>query len=94
MLLGTAKAGFLVALASGCLLFTARAADYLHNPFVLIKFGLLAIALLNIFFARRSGAWHRALKDLPVGTRVRISAAVSLTAWLGVMFAGRFIGYR
>lgn len=94
MLLTVARAGFALAVLSGGLLFIARAADYLNNSLILIKFVLLAAALINVWLAHRSGGWQQAIHDKPVRASTRAFAALSLLLWLAVMLTGRLIGYR
>ena len=73
-----------------------KAADYIGNPFLLIKFPAIALALVNIAVLHRSTAWqaHRT-RDLlpPERHRLAVHAAVSLAFWLTAITAGRMIGY-
>ncbi len=94
VLLAVARAGFTLAALSGGLLFIARAADYLNNPLVLIKFALIAAALINVWLTHRSSGWQQAIHDKPVLRSTRAFAALSLLLWLAVMLTGRLIGYR
>ena len=78
----------LVALAaavlSGLLLFSVQPVDYAGNPAFRIKLLLLVAALANaavftfLRLDRRGG---------------RLSALLSILLWLGVLVAGRFIGF-
>lgn len=74
-----------VALATGVLLFAARATLYIENPAMLAKLGVIALAIANValfHFAR-----HRS-------TRLRAaSAATSLAAWSTVIVLGRWIAF-
>lgn len=59
------------------------------------KFGLLLLAGLNVLIFhrgvyRRVDEWADAAVTPPAA---RIAAGVSMTAWTGVVFAGRFLAY-
>jgi hypothetical protein len=92
----TAAAGFLLAVMTGVPMLATKAGDYIGNPFLLIKFPAIALALMNVVVLHRSAAWqaHRA-RDLqsPEQSRLAIHAALSLGLWLTVIAAGRMIGY-
>lgn len=85
---------FAVALASGLLLFTSRAADYMAVPAFIIKFAVMAVAAANMlvfhFTTYRSvSAW-----DLgrPV-TAARVAGGLSLLLWAVVVICGRKVGF-
>jgi hypothetical protein len=73
-----------------------KSSDYIGNPFLLIKFPAIALALLNVWLVHRSPAWqaHRT-RDLTRREQMRLAAggALSLTLWLTAITAGRMIGY-
>lgn len=94
VLLPMARAGFALAVIMGALLFVARAADYVHHPVFQLKLALLALALLNVAWLHRSAWWREHLATGRRDARVTVAAVVSLCAWLGVLLAGRMIGYR
>lgn len=81
---------FLVAAASGAVLIFANPSGYLHNTWFGVKFALLALAGLNMlgfhFIAARQLEQANALAP-------RLSGALSLVLWLGVVTSGRWIGY-
>src|SRR4051812_28217708 len=91
-----AMTGFFVAVASGIPMLAVKSSDYIGNPFLLIKFLAIALALVNVWLVHRSPAWaaHR-VRDLtrPEQTRLAAGAALSLTFWLTAITAGRMIGY-
>lgn len=91
-----AAAGFLLAAASGIGLLASNATEYLGNPFFLIKFPVIALALANALAVRRSTAW-RALGTRPLAAheqrRLAWMGATSLACWTGAIAAGRMIGY-
>lgn len=80
-LVRAAATGLALALATGVWLFTVNPADYLANEAFLIKLALLAAALLNIALRHRVAGFARA------------AAALSFLLWLGVLVAGRWIGF-
>ena len=91
-----ATAGFIVAAITGAGLLATKATEYAGNPFLLIKFPAIALALVNVAVVTSSSAWkHMARPDLSPGERrtLAIGGAVSLAAWLTAIGAGRMIGY-
>ena len=91
-----AKTGFAVAAITGVGLLATRATEYLGNPFLLIKFPAIAIALVNVAIVNRSPAWQALSSREPSRTEERqlaIMGGVSLVSWLTAISAGRMIGY-
>jgi hypothetical protein len=88
--------GFIMMVITGLALFYAKPLTYYHNMWFRFKLVFIALALLNIviFHGRvqhTQDAWD---KD-PVPPRAaRISAMLSLAAWLVVITFGRFIPYN
>ncbi len=97
-LVPVATAGLLLALVSGALMFVTRPLDYLAEPLFGLKLGLLAMAVLNALWLRRDAEWHRvgeaSGEPPPRRWRWRGHGLLSLLLWLGVITAGRLIGYR
>lgn len=88
--------GLVIMTTTGAWLFFAKPLVYYHNIWFRIKILLILFALANIawfhFRVQKSqGAWDR-LETPPLSARV--SAAVSLTAWIAVITCGRFIAYN
>ena len=86
---------FLFALISGGLLFTSHAVEFGHNPYFLLKMGLLVAAGLNMALFHRLtvpgiSLWDE-LPRLPISAKC--AGAVSLLLWVGVIFSGRWIGF-
>lgn len=81
--------GFAQAFASGVLMFTASPLLYFPNPAFKAKMLLLALAVtLQLTLYRRimrGGVLHPLL--------TRLGVALSVSAWLGIAFAGRLIGF-
>jgi hypothetical protein len=91
-----AKAGFVVAAISGSGLLAANATEYAGNPFILIKFPAIGLALLNIAVVHRHGGWTAPENHLPgihAPRALRIAGVLSLACWGTALAAGRMIGY-
>jgi hypothetical protein len=88
-------AGFVIATATGALLFTAQASAYFDNRELRIKMILMALAGLNLAaFHRLTWRTVRAWNDAPrTPVGARIAALLSLALWTGVVVAGRWIGW-
>jgi hypothetical protein len=88
-------AAFGLSACSGFLLFASNAPAYARNPFLLVKFGLLLLAGLNMavfhLWAHRSLQLWEASPLPPL--RAKLAGAVSLLVWVGVVAAGRWIGF-
>ena len=80
-----AAVGLAIAVCFGALLFITQASDYIASGWFQAKMALLAFALLNVVL-------HPRLGTLP-DPRRRMAAAISLSAWPGVLILGRMIGY-
>ena len=86
---------FALTALTGGLMFVTNATVYFHNAWFRAKIALLVLAAINVLVfeltARRTiRAWDRGRPAPPVGRAV---AALSLVIWLGVIFAGRMIGF-
>jgi len=83
-----AALGLSLALIAGLWLFSLKPGEYLANPAFRWKLGLLALALVNVAFQH----WGMR-RDLHISPGVRVRAGLSLGLWLGVLIAGRWIGF-
>lgn len=92
-LVRVAASGLGLAALTGLALFSTRPATYLENPAFLAKLALLALALLNLALLHAGRPWPAALAGGAVTGRLRVAAGVSLAAWIGVLLAGRWIGF-
>jgi hypothetical protein len=86
---------FALAVVTGSLLFASAAVRYAGNSAFQLKFVILLLAGLNMaaFHAgafRKVEAWDEAQRT-PAGAR--LAGAASLVLWIGVVAAGRFIGF-
>ena len=89
-------AGFVLAVISGICMLTFNATEYYGNPFLLIKFPALLLAVLNVVIVSRLRAWReRARRELTAQERVKLAIAggISLACWSVTLAAGRMIGY-
>jgi hypothetical protein len=89
-----AWSAFAVAFVAGSLLFTSKAVSYYGNLPFRIKMVCLALAAVNmlvfhLFTARDMAAWDRGRPPLAA----RVAAACSLTLWIVIVAAGRWIGF-
>lgn len=87
--------GFVLVVLTGGALFSGIAVAVASSPAAPWKFGLIALAGLNILLFH-TGAYRGVSKwDLHAPTPVRAKAAslVSISAWIGTVFAGRFLAY-
>jgi uncharacterized protein DUF6644 len=86
---------FAVAALTGTLMFMTNARVYAYNTPFRVKMVLLALAGLNMALfhltAGRSVAhWEKAPAAPAIG---RLTASLSLTLWIAIVFAGRIIGF-
>lgn len=86
---------FVVAAITGALMFVSAATSYYDNVPFRIKLVLLALAGLNmaIFHFTAYRAAHDWNFTLPTPQSARIAASLSLLFWVGVVVAGRWIGF-
>jgi hypothetical protein len=91
MAIPIAAAGLALQIPTGLVLLSAEARALGQNPAFYAKLVFMSVGLLNValFHARFSGALRTAAA-LP---GARVLAAVSLTAWILVLAAGRMIAY-
>ena len=94
-LLPLSHVGLAVALATGVALLSAQAVVVAASGAAPWKFGLLLLAGLNVLIFHR-GVYRRVEDWADVDVTpvpARVAAGVSLTAWTGVILAGRFLSY-
>lgn len=91
-----AVGGFCLAALSGLCLLATHATDYEGNPFLLIKFAAIALALLNAMALQRLSAWRQRdvhEPDARARRQLAMRGGISLCCWLSALAAGRMIGY-
>ena len=87
--------GLVIMIATGVALFYAKPLLYYHNVWFRLKLVFLVIAALNIIIfhfrvQRNISEWDTLAKP---PAKARISAVVSILAWITVITFGRFIAY-
>ena len=91
-----AAAGLTVAVLSGICMIATNGVDYADNPFLLIKFPAIGLALLNAAALSRVPAWRERRTREPSASERRqlaIAGGTSLACWLAAVGAGRMLGY-
>ncbi len=78
--------GFALAVMTGISLFISRPVAYAENVAFQLKMGLLLLAGLNAW-------WHHRRGKNDTTTHDRWSAALSITFWLAIVLAGRWVGH-
>lgn len=86
---------FAVAAITGALMFVSSATRYYENVPFRFKLVLLALAGLNmaVFHFTAFRAVHNWNFTLPTPRAARIAASLSLLCWVGVIVAGRWVGF-
>jgi len=91
-----ATIAFFVAAISGVCLLATKAAEYVGNPFLYIKFPAIALGLLNVAALNSLTAWrqHKTRELSPSEqSKLAVVGGISLFSWLTAVTAGRMIGY-
>lgn len=83
------------AVTTGAMLFSSGAVEYFHNIAFRLKFLMLTLVALNMFFfhfftCRGLRNWDEATT---APAAARCAGAVSLLLWIGVVGCGRWIGF-
>lgn len=86
-----AGVAFCGALATGLPMFAIRASEYVFNPAFPLKMALIALAGINLLALRVIATDADGGPSEAHGAR--LSAALSIVLWLGVLVCGRFIGF-
>lgn len=96
VLVPVAVAGLLLAAGTGALLFATRPLDYAGEPLFGLKMVLVALAVANALWLRRSPRWGAMQAGAEVAALPgwRLAGLLSIGLWLAVLTAGRLIGYR
>lgn len=89
-------AAFAIALLTGGLLFSSKAATYAHNFYFQAKLVFLVLAGINmlifhLFASRGIERWGALGAVIPAPAR--IAGAISLLVWMGVVTFGRWVGF-
>ncbi len=86
---------FVLAVITGTGMFMTRAGAYIENPAFQIKLLLLMLAGVNMAWfqfrtLRGVDQWDTSATPPPAA---RVAGAASLLLWIGVIFAGRWVGH-
>jgi uncharacterized protein DUF6644 len=89
------RIGFLWVATCGFILAASKAEGYLLNAFFQLKLTLFALVFVHAMVFRGSVYNHPEELDKPPQPpgRAKLAASLSLVLWLGIMCAGRGIGY-
>jgi uncharacterized membrane protein len=89
------RIGFVIAAGCGFVLFAAKAEEYYYNAFFRTKMLLFALVAIHALLFRSSVYADSAMpKDAATQPgRAKLAAWLSLGLWLGILCAGRAIGY-
>ena len=82
-----------VTLLTGVALFSVQPFTYLENPAFLTKLALIGLGALNVIILRLNPRWGDVTGSETIAVSVRAAAFASLLVWLGVVVAGRWIGF-
>ncbi len=90
-----AWAGFLIQVITGFLLFSSEATKMAVNPAFRLKMLLIVLAGLHalafrVVASRRMPSWN---VTTPTPILAKLSGIVSLALWIGIVAAGRWIGF-
>jgi hypothetical protein len=87
--------GFVIMVTCGALLAGSEAGKYYGNPYFWTKMTLLALLAVHALVFRRSVYRNTAELDRAevMPGQAKLAAALSLILWIGVVCAGRMIGY-
>lgn len=91
LLVRIALCGFAIAATTGLLLASVRISNYAANPAFLTKIAILCIAGLNALVLRVSAG--NDLASLAGNWRAIRAASLSVSLWVGAVFAGRWIAF-
>lgn len=81
------------AVATGALLFSVSATDYVANPAFRLKAAVFTLALGNVAVVRLTRSWARFRRSGEITPALAGHAAVSVLSWTAVLLAGRFVGF-
>ncbi len=89
-------AGFILAVLTGVPLLATKSTEYIGNPYLVVKFAAIGIAVLNVVLLNFSSSWKaRHARDLDQREQrtLAIFGGISLAAWITAISAGRLIAY-
>jgi hypothetical protein len=89
------RIGFLLAATCGFFLFSSKAEEYYYNFFFRAKILLLVLVAVHALVFRKAvyGNPSELDRTSEPPARAKLAASLSLFLWLGILCAGRYIGY-
>ena len=89
------RIGFVLVVTCGIFLAWSKAEFYYHNPFFWLKMSLLTLVGVHALIFRKSVYNNTAALDRApvIPTNAKVAAVISLALWVGLISAGRLIGY-
>ena len=88
------RIGGVMVITCGALLLASKAELYYYNPFYWTKMALLLLVGVHAVAFRSVYSNPEALDAAPkVPTKAKVAACISLLLWIGLVTAGRSIGY-
>ena len=93
LVLPVAALGFILAAATGALMFISNAREYWAHPLFAWKLALIAAAGANALLLHATSWRHREGWGARVPVSARAAGIASLGLWLGVIACGRLIAY-
>lgn len=86
-----ALGSFMLAVATGIVLFSVRASEYGTMPLYWVKMGLILLAGLN--FALFAAIDRQRPANAPLPAASQASVLLSLLLWPSILVVGRFLGF-
>jgi uncharacterized membrane protein (DUF441 family) len=88
------RIGGVLVITCGAMLLASKAELYYYNPFYWLKMSLLLLVGVHAFVFRSVYSNPEALDAAAkIPTKAKIAACISLLLWIGLVTAGRSIGY-
>jgi hypothetical protein len=88
------RIGGVLVITCGAMLLASKAETYYYNPYYWAKMGLLMLVFAHALVFRSVYSKPEALDAAPqVPAKAKVAACISLFLWLGLVTAGRLIGY-
>jgi hypothetical protein len=88
------RIGGVLTISCGLMIWASKAEFYYHNPYLWAKWSLLTLVGVHALVFRSVYSKPEALDAAPqVPVKAKVAAWMSLLLWLGLVTAGRLIGY-
>ena len=88
------RIGGVLVISCGAMLLASKAENYYYNPYYWAKMGLLMLVGVHALVFHSVYSKPEALDAAPqVPVKAKVAACMSLLLWVGLVAAGRLIGY-